>query len=106
MTDILQTVRTLTDMGVARDAIADVQYSVDVLESAFFQIPCDFEECGKNSAWYIECPACLELDPICADHVTELLTNPADPNIDCHGCGQSTPIKSNRFIPLTPRSTP
>ena len=112
----LDTVRTLTDMGVARDAIADVKYAVDVLEQLKFEPACESEVHNEgifghsgDAEFFMDGPCEHTTGLRCSGYVDLLLELHAqDPvkRFSCAYCGNITTIRELRFIPITPRSTP
>jgi hypothetical protein len=109
MIDILQTVRTLTDMGIARQAIADVEFAVEVLEQLEFEPGCEGERHStgteghaieEHATWLRQAPCGDEL-MICDAWVKNALTYP----FMCCTPTHDHPTHEFRFIPLTPPVT-
>lgn len=107
----LDTVRTLTDMRVARDTIADVQYAVDVLEGLDFEPGCESpnheanaygHKAEQDAKWIVQSP-CGQSRLACDSWVQATLEFEA---ASCFGADHHHNVHEYRFIPLTPRSTP
>ena len=109
MTDILQTVRTLTDMGIARNAIADVEFAVHVLEQLDFEPGCEVRDhdgivCEQHAEYLLIC-ACPRTTLYCAEDRTIALEAIADGvRMYCRKCDSDK--RAEQFIPLTPPVTP
>jgi len=111
MTDILQTFRTLTDMGIARNAIADVEFAVDVLEQLDFQPACEGESHPEGKYGHVpDAPAewlatapCGTETMICDGSAKDALSN--WDLLMCR-CGDAHKAVEHRFIRLDQRSTP